>query len=341
MLESSDAVTLTAHALARLDVALSHALLAREEHCCRPAITSTLDFDICAGRHPVVASTMPASQEFIANDCNLAREQCLWLMTGPNMAGKSTFLRQNALLALLAQIGAYIPAESATIGIVDQLFSRVGASDNLARGQSTFMVEMAETAAILNNATEKSLIILDEIGRGTATYDGLSLAWAVVEYIHHALKSRCLFATHYHELTALEKTMPSLTCHTMAVKEWKNSIVFLHQVIPGKADRSYGIHVAQLAGVPKPVLTRAQTILEELEKSDMGQATLEIVDDMPLFTSHSQQIDNQELAECENKLTTMQPAVVEIILSDLNLDDITPKKALEILYELKEKTSSR
>jgi DNA mismatch repair protein MutS len=209
---------------------------------------------------------------FVPNDCDLSPDtRRIWLVTGPNMAGKSTFLRQNALIAVMAQMGAFVPADSAHIGIVDKLFSRVGAADDLARGRSTFMVEMVETAAILNQATPHSLVILDEIGRGTATFDGLAIAWAAVEHMHEKNKSRALFATHYHEMTALAERLTSLACVTMRVKEWKDTIVFLHEVGPGAADRSYGIHVAKLAGLPAAVIGRAEEVLRALGKA--GKAT--------------------------------------------------------------------
>ena len=237
--------------------------LATECHYSRPQIDDTLAFRILRGRHPVVESALfkAREREFIANDCDLAHHQRLWLVTGPNMAGKSTFLRQNALIAVLAQAGSFVPAEEAHIGVVDRLFSRVGAADDLARGRSTFMVEMVETATILNQSTKKSLVILDEIGRGTATFDGLSIAWATLENLHEINRCRTLFATHFHELTSLTARLDSLSCHTMRVKEWKDDVIFLHEVIAGVADQSYGVHVAKLAGLPPYVIERAQKFL--------------------------------------------------------------------------------
>src|SRR6202007_190202 len=221
---------------------------------------------------------------FVANDCILGEDR-LWLVTGPNMAGKSTFLRQNALIAVLAQMGSFVPAESAALGVVDRLFSRVGDADDLARGRSTFMVEMVETAAILNQASPRSFVILDEIGRGTATFDGLSIAWAALGHLHEGNRCRALFATHYHELTALAAKLPALACHTMRVKEWKGDVVFLHEVGPGTADRSYGIHVAKLAGVPKSATARAEEVLGVLEKGEQGGALARLADALPLFNA--------------------------------------------------------
>lgn len=316
-----------ARALAGLDVASSHAELAEQNRYTRPTVDDSTAFDITAGRHPVVEANLQKNGEhaFVGNGCNLADAQRLWLLTGPNMAGKSTFLRQNALIAILAQIGSFVPADAAHIGVVDKLFSRVGAADDLARGRSTFMVEMVETATILNNATARSLVILDEIGRGTATYDGLSIAWAVVEHLHNACACRALFATHYHELTALKDSLPALAPHTMRVKEWKGEVVFLHEVMAGSADRSYGIHVAKLAGLPKGVITRANTILAGLE-SGKGKTALS-AEAMPLFAFGAQAAP--EPAEPE-------PSAVEEALKALNPDDLTPKAALEMLYKLKE-----
>jgi DNA mismatch repair protein MutS len=322
-------ITHAARALAGLDVAASHAELAGQNRYNRPLVDESLAFDIAGGRHPVVEAHLQQQGEhaFVGNSCNLADTQRLWLLTGPNMAGKSTFLRQNALIAILAQIGCYVPADSAHIGVVDKLFSRVGAADDLARGRSTFMVEMVETATILNNATNRSLVILDEIGRGTATYDGLSIAWAVVEYLHNVNTCRALFATHYHELTVLRETLPALAPHSMKVKEWKGEVVFLHEVVTGTADRSYGIHVAKLAGLPKGVITRAGAILAGLE-SDKGGRSPRLADTMPLFAfgaTHSEPVPEPE------------PSAVEEALKALNPDELSPKQALEMLYALRAK----
>jgi DNA mismatch repair protein MutS len=255
-----------ADALARLDVAAALAERAVEGGWCRPFFVDQPCFDVQAGRHPVVEEALRKSGErFVANDLSLGEAKRLWLVTGPNMGGKSTFLRQNALIAVLAQAGSYVPAASARLGMVDRLFSRVGASDNLARGRSTFMVEMVETAAILAQATPNSFVILDEVGRGTSTYDGLAIAWAVVEWVHDKCRSRCLFATHYHELTRLAEKLDSLALHHVRAREWKGDLVLLHELAPGPADRSYGIAVARLAGLPPPVLARAKSILSRLE----------------------------------------------------------------------------
>jgi DNA mismatch repair protein MutS len=338
-----------ARALAELDCMASLAEVAREQGYVRPTIDTSAAFAIHGGRHPVVEQALDASKAgaFIENDCVLGRPPAsslypgmekddtstsspdarIWLVTGPNMAGKSTFLRQNALIALLAQIGSYVPARSAHIGIVDRLFSRVGASDDLARGRSTFMVEMVETAAILNQATQRSLVILDEIGRGTSTFDGLSIAWATVEFLHDRSKCRALFATHYHELTALAGRLAGVANVTMDVKDWQDEIVFLHKVKPGAADRSYGIQVAKLAGLPKPVVDRAREVLTLLEKNDRkrggGQASL---DDLPLFAAA------RPKGQTDGPL---KPSAADLALSQINPDDLTPKAALDALYKLK------
>lgn len=279
----ADGIAKTAKTLAALDVSTSLADLAVQEKYCRPLVDDTLAFKIEGGRHPVVESMLKrqSAQAFVANDCELGEGQKLMLITGPNMAGKSTYLRQNALIAILAQMGSFVPAASAHIGVLDRLFSRVGAADDLARGRSTFMVEMIETAAILNQATERSLVILDEVGRGTSTFDGVSIAWATVEHLHNVNRCRSLFATHYHELTDLEIQLRHVKCFTIKIKEWQGDIVFLHNVIPGSADRSYGLYVAKLAGIPKPVLSRAQEVLSILESSAKGR---KIPREMPLFT---------------------------------------------------------
>jgi len=313
-----------ARALAALDVAQGLAQLAEAERWCRPTLTDGTDFKVTGGRHPVVEQALGRQgQAFVANDCDLSAATRLWLLTGPNMAGKSTFLRQNALIALIAQLGSYVPAEAATLGIVDRLFSRVGAADDLARGRSTFMVEMVETAAILNQAGPRSLVILDEIGRGTATYDGLSLAWATLEQLHEANRCRALFATHFHELTRLSARLPRLANHTLRVKEWQGEVVFLHAVGPGAADRSYGIHVARLAGLPAAVVARAEAILAELEKGEQAGALARLVDDLPLFQPRA--------AAAQTK----GPSALEQRLAEIRPDELTPKAALELLYELK------
>jgi DNA mismatch repair protein MutS len=322
----AEAIALAAGALATLDVAAALAALAVEGRYCRPLVDGSTAFDIKGGRHPVVEQALQrhASGSFVANDCDLSESQRLWLVTGPNMAGKSTFLRQNALIVLLAQMGSFVPAASAHIGAVDRLFSRVGAADDLARGRSTFMVEMVETAAILNQATGRSLVILDEIGRGTATFDGLSIAWAALEHLHEINRCRALFATHYHELTSLAAKLPALAPHAMRVKEWQHEIVFLHEIAPGAADRSYGIHVAKLAGLPPAVVARAESVLETLEQGEQAGALARLADDLPLFSATVKQAGPEKgHSELEQALAAINP------------DELTPKDALELLYRLR------
>src|SRR5579875_2994281 len=315
-----------AQALAALDVAASHAQLAVERDYCRPALTDGVEFTVTSGRHPVVELALKAAgQPFVANDCDLAPDRRLWLVTGPNMAGKSTFLRQNALIAVMAQMGGYVPATSARLGIVDRLFSRVGAADDLARGRSAFMVEMVETAAILNQATPRSLVILDEIGRGTATFDGLSIAWATLEHLHDVNRCRALFATHYHELTALAAKLGELSCRTMRVKEWQGEVVFLHEVAAGAADRSYGIHVAKLAGLPAAVIARAEAVLATLEKGEQRGQLAKLADDLPLFTA----------AAPARRAPSPARTPVDDLLAGLRPDELSPREALEFLYKLK------
>ncbi|MEK9283316.1 MULTISPECIES: DNA mismatch repair protein MutS [unclassified Bradyrhizobium] len=331
----SDDLRAAAHAFALLDVATSLAKLAVDENYVRPEVDGSLGFAIEAGRHPVVEQALKRNGEpFIANACDLSpapgqKSGQLWLLTGPNMAGKSTFLRQNALIALLAQIGSFVPASRARIGIIDRLFSRVGAADDLARGRSTFMVEMVETAAILNQAGERSLVILDEIGRGTATFDGLSIAWAAIEHLHEGNRCRTLFATHYHELTALSAKLPRMFNATVRVKEWQGHVVFLHEVLPGSADRSYGIQVAKLAGLPPAVITRAKSVLAKLEAQDRGQTARALVDDLPLFA-----VPSRAAAEAA------PPSEAELLMDAvkaLHPDEMSPREALDALYALKAK----
>jgi DNA mismatch repair protein MutS len=343
---AGDLLRAAAQAFAVLDVATALAKLAVDENYARPQVDASLNFAIEGGRHPVVEQALRRDgQPFIANACDLSPvpppyppSQAgegrvgagqLWLVTGPNMAGKSTFLRQNALIALLAQIGSFVPASRARIGIVDRLFSRVGAADDLARGRSTFMVEMVETAVILNQAGERSLVILDEIGRGTATFDGLSIAWAAIEHLHEANCCRTLFATHYHELTALSAKLPRMFNATVRVKEWQGDVVFLHEVLPGSADRSYGIQVAKLAGLPAPVIARAKSVLAKLEAQDRGQTARALVDDLPLFAVPSR-------AAAESTPPSEAEKLVEA-LKALHPDEMSPREALEALYALKAK----
>jgi DNA mismatch repair protein MutS len=323
---ASGALGEVAGVAARLDVLAGLAELAVEADFVRPVIVPGLAFKISRGRHPVVEPALKReAQGFVANDCDLSGDGVgrLWLVTGPNMAGKSTYLRQNALIAILAQAGSFVPAASAEIGIVDRLFSRVGAADDLARGRSTFMVEMVETAAILNQATERSLVILDEIGRGTATFDGLSIAWATVERLNGVNRSRTLFATHYHELTGLAQRLDGVANVTVRVKEWQGGIVFLHEVVPGAADRSYGIQVAKLAGLPGDVLKRAQEVLHALERGDSGRRAKTMVDELPLFAASA---PSQALS---------RESEVEARLKVLNVDELSARDALQLLYDLK------
>lgn len=326
----SDDISHTAKALAELDVAAALADLSLERNYCRPVVDESLMFEVREGRHPVVEASIGKEHggAFVGNDCVLDEDGGkIWLLTGPNMAGKSTFLRQNAIIAIMAQMGCFVPARSARIGVINKIFSRVGASDDLARGRSTFMVEMVETASILNQADERSFVILDEIGRGTATYDGLSIAWAVVEHLHDVNRCRALFATHYHELTLLNDKLPNMSLHCMKIKEFKGEVVFLHEVIDGAADRSYGIHVAKLAGLPKLVVKRAEQVLDSLEHSDKSTYITKMIDDLPLFASVQKKIEEKEEQE------ELSPLVQA--LRNVNPDDMSPKEALAKLYELK------
>ncbi len=334
VLERVDPIATTAEALAEIDVAAGLAQVAVERRYTRPVVDSGTSFTIDDGRHPVVEAALSRTSDaaFVPNGCELGSKDGVengqvWLVTGPNMAGKSTFLRQNALIAILAQIGSFVPAGAAKIGVVDRLFSRVGAADDLARGRSTFMVEMVETAAILNQATSRSLVILDEIGRGTATFDGLSIAWATLEYLHDGNACRALFATHYHELTALAEKMDRLDPHHMKVQDWQGDIVFLHEVAPGTADRSYGIHVAKLAGLPGQVIARAQQVLEQLESGEAAGNAGRLAEDLPLFAltspSSSMHSPKVESSQAEEALAALAP------------DEMTPKEALDALYRVR------
>ena len=315
-----------AKGLAELDLAAALADLARAENWCRPIMDDSRAFDITGGRHPVVEQALRGSgAPFVANDCNLT-DAPIWLLTGPNMAGKSTFLRQNALIAVLAQMGSYVPAKSANIGIVSQIFSRVGASDDLARGRSTFMVEMVETAAILNQADDRALVILDEIGRGTATYDGLSIAWATLEHLHGVNRCRALFATHYHEMSVLSAKLDGVENATVTVKEWDGEVIFLHEVRKGTADRSYGVQVAKLAGLPASVVERARVVLDALEKGERegGGRRAALIDDLPLFA-----------ASPRSAPAPVKGSEVEARLRHVLPDELSPKEALAMIYELK------
>jgi DNA mismatch repair protein MutS len=338
-----------AGALAMLDVATALATLAVERDYIRPEVDNSFAFAITGGRHPVVEQALATDGgPFVANDCDLSpppppyppplagedREGAgrIWLITGPNMAGKSTFLRQNALIAVLAQTGSFVPAKAARIGVVDRLFSRVGAADDLARGHSTFMVEMVETAAILNQAGERALVILDEIGRGTATFDGLSIAWATIEHLHDNNRCRALFATHFHEMTALASKLKRLHNATMRVKEWQGDVVFLHEVVAGAADRSYGIAVAKLAGLPPSVIERAKVVLAQIEAEDRTSPTRRLIDDLPLFAAAGPQAAPQ----ADTSLTQLVEA-----LKALHPDEMSPRDALEALYALKARLAAK
>jgi DNA mismatch repair protein MutS len=329
ILDLSATIAQAARALAEIDLAAAFADLSAEENWCQPLVDDSRAFQITGGRHPVVERALRhQGQSFVANDCALTDKEtpAIWLLTGPNMAGKSTFLRQNALIALLAQAGSHVPATCARIGLVSQLFSRVGASDDLARGRSTFMVEMVETAAILNQADDRALVILDEIGRGTATYDGLSIAWATLEHLHEVNRCRALFATHYHEMTALAGKLTGVSNATVAVKEWEGDVIFLHEVREGAADRSYGVQVARLAGLPPSVIERAKVVLEALEKGEREggkQATL--IDDLPLFRA----------APAAPPPQKQKASAVEDRLKDIHPDELTPMEALRLVYEIK------
>lgn len=336
-------IAATAAAIAAADVFSGLAELATELDWRRPHVDASLTFSIEGGRHPVVEAALRRDgHAFIANGCDLSGNASndggrILLVTGPNMGGKSTYLRQNALIAILAQMGSYVPALAAHIGVVDRLFSRVGAADDLARGRSTFMVEMVETAAILNQATKYSLVILDEIGRGTATFDGLSIAWSAIEHLHEANRCRSLFATHFHELTALSDKLPRLENATLKVTEWKGEVVFLHEVTSGAADRSYGLQVARLAGLPPAVIARAKVILAELERSDREKPKRAVIDDLPLFA-----VAQAKAVEVEVKqVKTEQEDVLRKALDEIDPDSMTPREALEALYRLKVRATER
>jgi len=319
-------IAATAAALARLDVAAGNAERAAQGDWARPEILDTAELEIVGGRHPVVEAALAKTGErFVANSCTLAPDDRLWLIGGPNMGGKSTFLRQNALIVVMAQAGCFVPANAARIGLVDRLFSRVGASDNLARGRSTFMVEMVETAAILAQATERSFVILDEVGRGTSTYDGLALAWAVVEAVHSRIACRCLFATHYHELARLADSCDSLSLHHVRAREWKGDLVLLHELAEGPADRSYGLAVAKLAGIPAPVVQRARQVLSKLEQARSETGGLAAgLGELPLFAAAAAPEPEQGPED-----------VLAERLRTTDLDALSPRDALDLLYELK------
>ncbi len=329
-ISASEQILNSAHALAEIDVYLSLAEVAGQNNYCCPQLNDGDTIHIVAGRHPVVEQAQ-LETPFIPNDTELSNHQAqIQILTGPNMAGKSTYLRQVALITLMAQIGSYVPAESATIGLVDRIFTRIGAQDDLATGQSTFMVEMVETANILHHATPRSLIILDEIGRGTSTYDGLAIARAVVEYLHNNKRcgARTLFATHYHELVEVAKMLPRIQCLNVAVTEEDGKVVFLRKIVPGGADKSYGLHVAQLAGIPRPVIHRAEEILAELEQKGDAKARRKAMKDMLAPTVMQMTLFSAE----------QHPLIEEI--KTLAIDELTPIEAISKLYELQQKAKS-
>ena len=347
VLDEGDRILAAADALAAIDVTAGLAELADAEGYTRPHVDQSLDFAIEGGRHPVVEQVLrrEGGEAFVANACDLGPlpslsanakpDGRLIIVTGPNMGGKSTFLRQNALIAILAQAGSFVPAASARIGIVDRLFSRVGAADDLARGRSTFMVEMVETAAILNQATHRSLVILDEIGRGTATFDGLSIAWGTIEHLNAVNRCRALFATHYHELTTLADRLPRVANVTVKVREWRGDVVFLHEIVPGAADRSYGIQVARLAGLPGQVIERAKQVLKQLEEHDRKRPAAALIDDLPLFSAGRPAPSTQAQV-----LRPIVPEEVKGFIEELQSivpDDFSPREALQLIYDLKAK----
>ena len=337
VMDQAGPIGTAARALAEIDLTAAFADLAIEEDWCEPEVDQSRAFEVQAGRHPVVERALrrQGGGPFVANDCALTGGDtpAIWLLTGPNMAGKSTYLRQNALIALLAQAGAFVPAAKARLGVVSQLFSRVGAADDLARGRSTFMVEMVETAAILNQADDRALVILDEIGRGTATYDGLSIAWATLEHLHEVNRCRALFATHYHEMTALAGKLKGVENATVAAKEWEGEVIFLHEVRKGAADRSYGVQVARLAGLPPSVIERAKVVLEALEKGEReGGKQAALIDDLPLFRSAPPAPAPKMVAK---------PSEVEAKLRDLHPDEMTPIDALKAIYELRQMVQAK
>ena len=329
VIDNTTKLNLLSYAINRLDVFLNFAFIADEFEYCSPILTNDINFDVQHGRHPVVEKFLKSNNEsFTSNDCTLNSEERIWLITGPNMAGKSTFLRQNAIIAILAHIGSFVPAATATIGVIDKIFSRVGAGDDLTKGQSTFMVEMIETSAILSQSTNRSLVILDEVGRGTSTYDGVAIAWSVLEYIHDKIKARCLFATHYHELTSLSDIFPTLVNYTISINDNDGKILFLHKIIKGFADRSYGIHVAQMAGLPPSVIRKASQLLLKFEK-DAKKSSKEVFvgesQNLNLFCAKDDELDKyKEIYDFCGKIDP---------------NELSPKEALDVLYKLRELTS--
>ena len=316
ILQKGEEILKIVFSISELDISIMVASQSISRNYTCPNICEEKRLEIIGGRHPVVEEQMKLSEKsFIFNDCTLNKKDLIWLITGPNMAGKSTYLRQNALIVIMAQAGLFVPANKANIGVFDKIFSRVGASDDLAKGQSTFMIEMIETSLILNTATDKSLVILDEIGRGTSTFDGLAIAWSVLDYLHQKIKPRTLFATHYHELTSLKENLENLSCHKMSIKEWDDSIIFMHKIMDGEADKSYGIHVAKLAGLPLPVTKKATKLLSNFQNKNN-----EI---------HYMNIDEMDISESKEDEVFFEE------FDKVNVDEISPRQALDIFYKLK------
>jgi DNA mismatch repair protein MutS len=327
MLAYIQQVQQNAQQIAKLDCLCSFARTAKDNNYVRPQLDESTDLEIKNGRHPVIEKQLPIGEEYIANDVVLNRnQQQIIMITGPNMSGKSALLRQTALIVLLAQMGSYIPAQNARIGIVDMIFTRVGASDNISMGESTFMVEMNETASILNNISERSLVLLDEIGRGTSTYDGISIAWAIAEYLHeHPSRAKTLFATHYHELNDMSETYDRIKNFTISIKQLKDTIIFLRKLIPGGSEHSFGIHVAKMAGMPGSVIHRANKMLKKLEESHSSE---EIKDKLKQVTEEDVQLSFFKLDD------PLLEDIKEEILST-NIDTLTPIEALMKLNEIK------
>ncbi|MFL2831014.1 MAG: DNA mismatch repair protein MutS [Candidatus Puniceispirillales bacterium] len=316
ILKKGEEILKIAFSISELDISIMVARQSINRNYTCPNICEEKRLEIIGGRHPVVEEQMKLSDNsFIFNDCILNKKDLIWLITGPNMAGKSTYLRQNALIVIMAQAGLFVPAKKANIGVFDKIFSRVGASDDLAKGQSTFMIEMIETSLILNTATDKSLVILDEIGRGTSTFDGLAIAWSVLDYLHDKIKPRTLFATHYHELTSLKENLENLSCHKMSIKEWDDSIIFMHKIMDGEADKSYGIHVAKLAGLPLPVTKKATKLLSNFQNKK-NEIHYMNIDEVDISVSKEDEVFFEEFDK-------------------VNVDEISPRQALDIFYKLK------
>jgi DNA mismatch repair protein MutS len=323
-------IQLNASLVARLDCLLSFAATALDKNYCRPEVNNSTSIEITEGRHPVIEQQLPADEVYVSNSVRLDdKEQQIMILTGPNMSGKSAFLRQVALITLMAQVGSFVPAEAASIGWVDKIFTRVGASDNISLGESTFMVEMLEAASILNNLSERSLVILDEIGRGTSTYDGISIAWAMVEYIHEQVegKAKTLFATHYHELNEMEASFPRVRNYNVSIKELDKRVIFLRKLLPGGSEHSFGIHVAQMAGMPKSVVKRANEILAELEKTggekNLSKPVGELAGGREGLQMSFFQLDDPILKQIRDQI------------ADLDINNLTPVEALNKLNEIK------